>query len=138
MALEIEKKKTAPEENAGQKSAGLNRILWLLVIAIVIAVAVGNVYFADQYSTVIRVVGIAVLLVIALGIAAVTNQGRKALAFFGEAKVELRRIVWPTRPEAMQTTLIVMAVTVIASLILWAFDSVIVTVLNFLTELRLF
>ncbi|MCK3658266.1 preprotein translocase subunit SecE [Pasteurellaceae bacterium Pebbles2] len=135
MALEIEKKKNAPEET-GQKSTGLNRLLWLLAIAIIIAAAVGNVYFADLYSTAIRVVGIVVLLAIALALAAITNQGTKARAFFSESRVELRRIVWPTRPEAMQTTLIVMGVTVVVSLILWAFDSIIVSVLNFLTDLR--
>lgn len=136
MALEIEKKKGAAVETAGQKSAGLNRTLWLLVVALVIVAAVGNVYFAQQYSTPIRVVGVVVLLAIALGLAAITNQGKKALTFFGEARVELRRIVWPKRPEAMQTTFIVMGVTVLISLILWAFDSIIVSVLNFLTDLR--
>lgn len=136
MALEIEKKKRAPEETAGQKSVGLNRLLWLLVAILVVAAAVGNIYLADQYSTPIRVVGMAVLLAIAFVLAAITNQGTKARAFFKEARVELRRIVWPTRPEAMQTTFIVMAVTVVMSLILWAFDSIIVSVLNFLTDLR--
>lgn len=136
MALEIEKKKRASVETTEQKSTGLNRILWVLVVLLVIAAAVGNVYFAEQYSTPIRVVGLAVLLAIALGLAAITNQGSKARGFLSDARVELRRIVWPTRPEAMQTTLIVMAVTVVVSLILWAFDSIIVTVLNFLTDLR--
>ncbi|MGQ0286884.1 preprotein translocase subunit SecE [Pasteurellaceae bacterium 22721_9_1] len=136
MALEIEKKKRAPEETTGQKSVGLNRLLWLLVAILVVAAAVGNIYLADQYSTPIRVVGMAVLLAIAFVLAAITNQGAKARAFFKEARVELRRIVWPTRPEAMQTTFIVMAVTVVMSLILWAFDSIIVSVLNFLTDLR--
>ena len=43
---------------------------------------------------------------------------------------------WPTRAEARQTTLIVIGVTMIASLFFWAVDSIIVTVINFLTDLR--
>lgn len=135
MASEIEKKKLASEEGA-QKAKGVNYFLWLLVGIIVIVVAFGNVYFSERYSTPVRVVGIVVLLAIAFAIAAFTNQGKKALAFFGESRTELRRIVWPTRPEGMQTTFIVMGVTVITSLILWGLDSIIVSLINFLTDLR--
>ncbi len=134
MALEIAKNKVAPEIE--QKSKGLNGFLWLLVVAIVIVAAVGNIYLVEKFSTAIRVVGIVVALLIALGVAAITNQGTKARGFFSASRVELRRITWPTRPEAMQTTLIVFAVTVLASLILWGLDSVIVSLITFLTDLR--
>ena len=135
MSLEIEKKKNIQEESI-EKTKSVNTFLWVLVVVIVVAAAIGNVYFAQQYSTPIRVVGIAVLLVAALAVAAQTNQGKKALSFFAEARTELRRIVWPTRPETMQTTLIVMGVTVVTSLILWGLDSIIVSLINFLTDLR--
>ena len=127
MALDIEKKKNtleAPEE----KSKGLNAFLWLLTVVIIAATAFGNIYFEDQYSTPIRVV--------ALGIAAMTNQGRKALGFFQDSRTELRRIVWPSRPEATQTTFIVVGVTVFVSLILWGLDSIIVSIITFLTDWR--
>ena len=135
MALDIEKKKhtlEAPEE----KSKGLNAFLWLLTVVIIAATAFGNIYFEDQYSTPIRVVAVVVLLLIALGIAAMTNQGRKALGFFQDARTELRRIVWPNRPEATQTTFIVVGVTVFVSLILWGLDSIIVSIITFLTDWR--
>ncbi|HDR1027134.1 protein translocase subunit secE/sec61 gamma [Pasteurella multocida] len=135
MALEIEKKKNAHEvEN--QKSKGLNRFLWLLVIVVIATAALGNIYFVEQFSTPIRVVGVVILLLIALGLAALTNQGVKARHFFSESRIELRKIVWPTRPEAMQTTLIVAGVTIVVSLILWGLDSVIVALITFLTDLR--
>ena len=135
MALVADKKKDVIEE-VGQKSKGVNILLWVLSAIIVLAASVGNVVLADQYSTPIRVVAIFVLIVIALVLAALTNEGKRALAFFQESRAELRRIVWPTRPEAMQTTFIVIAATVLLSLILWAFDSIIIAVLNFLTNLR--
>lgn len=135
MALEITKKNNAQEES-NKKSKGLNSLLWILAIVAILASALGNVYFANQYSTPVRVIGLVVLLAIAFGLLAITNQGKKALTFFSESRVEMRRIVWPTRPEAMQTTLIVIGVTVFSSLILWGLDSIIVAVLNFLTTLR--
>ncbi len=135
MALEIEKKKNESETSVA-KSKGLNIFLWLLTVAIIAASAFGNIYFQDQYSTPIRVVAVIVLLLISLGVAATTNQGRKALGFFQDARTELRRIVWPSRPEATQTTFIVVGVTVFVSLILWGLDSIIVSIITFLTDWR--
>lgn len=134
MALVADKKKDI--EEVGQKSKGVNVFLWVLSLTIVLVASVGNVVFAEQFSTPIRVVAIFVLLVLALVFAALTNEGKRALNFFSESRVELRRIVWPTRPETMQTTFIIIAATVLLSLILWAFDSIIIAVLNFLTNLR--
>ena len=131
MALEIEKKKNE-SETVVEKSKGLNIFLWLLAVAIIAASAFGNIYFQDQYSTPIRVVAVIVLLLISLGVAATTNQGRKALGFFQDARTELRRIVWPSRPEATQTTFIVVGVTVFVSLILWGLDSIIVSIMEIL------
>ena len=135
MALEIEKKKNE-SETVVEKSKGLNIFLWLLAVAIIAASAFGNIYFQDQYSTPIRVVAVIVLLLISLGVAATTNQGRKALGFFQDARTELRRIVWPSRPEATQTPFIVVGVTVFVSLILWGLDSIIVSIITFLTDWR--
>lgn len=135
MALVADKKKDIIEE-VGQKSKGVNICLWLLALAVILVASVGNVLFAEQYSTPVRVVAIFVLIVLALVFAALTNEGKRALAFFSEARTELRRIVWPTRPEATQTTFIIIAATVLLSLVLWGFDSVIIAVLNFLTNLR--
>lgn len=134
MALVADKKKDI--EEVGQKSKGVNVFLWVLSLIIVLVASVGNVVFAEQFSTPIRVVAIFVLLVLALIFAALTNEGKRALNFFSESRVELRRIVWPTRPETMQTTFIIIAATVLLSLILWALDSIIIAVLNFLTNLR--
>ena len=58
---------------------------------IIAVTAFGNIYFQDQYSTPIRVVAVVVLLLISLGVAAMTNQGRKALGFFKDSRTELRK-----------------------------------------------
>lgn len=135
MALEIEKKKNTHEDD-NLKSKGLNSLLWVLVFIIIAGAALGNIYLVEQFSTPVRVVGVVVLLLVALGIAALTNQGMKARHFFSESKIELRKIVWPSRQEAMQTTFIVAGVTILVSLILWGLDSVIVALITFLTDLR--
>ncbi|MFC0309911.1 preprotein translocase subunit SecE [Gallibacterium trehalosifermentans] len=134
MSLEIEKKKTSPEE--GLKAKGLNSTLWVIAIVLVLVAAVGNIYFRDQFASFVRIPAMVVLLLVALLIAAMTNQGTSARTFFKESRIELRKIIWPTRQESTQTTLVVMGVTVVVSLILWGLDSLIVSLINFITNLR--
>ncbi|MGR6979994.1 preprotein translocase subunit SecE [Testudinibacter sp. P27/CKL/0425] len=135
MSSENTKKQTLIESHEG-KSKATNNLFWLLAIVLIVLAAVGNTYFADQFPLAARVVGVVVLMAAALGLTAITNQGKKALSFFKESRGELRKIVWPKRSEATQTTLIVFGVTVVASLVLWGFDSLIIAVISFLTNLR--
>lgn len=132
-----ENKNKAPEqlENKGVKSKGLNTALWIVAIVLLAVAAVGNAYFASHFSAAIRVVLMVLLVVGAVGIAALTNQGHKAIGFAKESRTELRKIIWPTRPEATQTTLIVLAMCVVVSLVLWGIDSLIVALITFLTNL---
>ncbi|MGV6988369.1 preprotein translocase subunit SecE [Testudinibacter sp. P80/BLE/0925] len=135
MSLENIKKQQLIESHEG-KSKATNNLLWILAVLLIIVAAVGNTYFADQFALAIRVVAMVILMAAALGLAAITNQGKKAVAYFKESRGELRKIVWPKRSEATQTTLIVFGVTVVASLVLWGFDSLIIAVISFLTNLR--
>ena len=50
--------------------------------------------------------------------------------------VELRKVVWPTRQETIQTTLIVVAMVVVAALILWGLDKVFFWLVAWLTGQR--
>ncbi|QLB20826.1 preprotein translocase subunit SecE [Vespertiliibacter pulmonis] len=139
MSKEIQTKHPDVADKAkGQegKSKGVNRILWVLSIALIIVAAVGNTYFASHFSFIVRILLLVVLLVGGVGIAAITNQGQKAIGFVKSSRQELRKIVWPTRPETTQTTLIVAAICVVVALALWGIDSIIVSVITFLTNLR--
>ncbi|ANF68138.1 preprotein translocase subunit SecE [[Haemophilus] ducreyi] len=137
MATDIKKKNAEQiDEEKGIKSKAVNGSLWTIAILLLTVAAVGNAYFASHFSLIVRVLLLVVLIGGAVGFAAITNQGKKAIAFAKESRTELRKIIWPTRPEATQTTLIVVAVCVVVSLILWGIDSIIVTLVTFLTNLR--
>lgn len=135
MSKEIQPKHPETAEK-GVKSKGANIALWVLAIAFLSVAAVGNAYFANHFTFVVRVLLLVVLLVGAVVFAAFTNQGQKAITFIKESRHELRKIVWPTRQESTQTTLIVGAVCVVVALALWGIDSIIVSVVTFLTNLR--
>jgi preprotein translocase subunit SecE len=59
---------------------------------------------------------------LAIAIAMQTEKGRQVWGFFQDAQTEVRKVVWPTRDETIQTTLIVIIMVVIVSLILWGLD----------------
>ncbi|QNS15453.1 preprotein translocase subunit SecE [Mannheimia bovis] len=136
MATEIKTKSLEQVEQKGSKSKGVNTVLWVLSIALLVVAAVGNTYFASHFSLIVRVLLLVVLLVGAVALAAITNQGQKAIHFIKDSRTELRKIIWPTRSEATQTTLIVLAMCVVVALVLWGIDSIIVALITFLTNLR--
>ena len=102
----------------------LDSIKWLLVVAIVAAGVGGNMYFGAQ-SLLYRVIALLVLGVIAGFVALQTTKGAEFWKLAKEARVEIRKVVWPTRQEATQTTLIVLAFVLLTALILWGLDSLI-------------
>ena len=98
----------------------------VFAIAILIAATVCNRYAPEllpQLSVWVRAVVLIVIGVGALALTLTTTQGRAFLKLLKEAQIEARRVVWPTKDETMQTTLIVFAVVVVMSLVLWGVDS---------------
>jgi preprotein translocase subunit SecE len=47
--------------------------------------------------------------------------------------MEVRKVVWPTRQETIQTTLIVIVMVFLLGILLWLFDMVLMSILRFLT-----
>ena len=103
-----------------------NAAKWVLAIAILIAATVGNRYAPEllpQLSVWVRAVVLIVIGVGALALTLTTTQGRAFLKLLKEAQIEARRVVWPTKDETLHTTMIVFAVVVVMSLVLWGVDS---------------
>ncbi|MCT8578658.1 preprotein translocase subunit SecE [Glaesserella parasuis] len=120
----------------GVKSKGINNVLWVFSISLLTIAAIGNTYFAEYFSLIVRILLLVVLCVAALGIAAMTNQGQQSIDFIKDSRQELRKIIWPNRQETTQTTLMVVAMCVVVALALWGIDSIIVLIIDFLTNLR--
>lgn len=98
-------------------------IKWLLVVLLLMIGVVGYYYFA-LYPLYLRVLGEIVLLGVSLYIAAKTTDGAKAYVFWHEAKIEILKVVWPTREETTKLTMLVVAIVVVLSFLLWLFDTV--------------
>ncbi len=104
------------------KEYRFDALKWLLVLILVAAGVVGNSHFSSE-PLLYRVLALLALAVVAGVIAFNTAKGA-ALWELGQGSiVELRKVVWPTRQETNQTTLIVVAVVIVMSIILWLLDT---------------
>lgn len=90
-------------------------------VAVLLAGMVGFYYYDDQVTW-IRVLGLLITAGIGVLIAAQSTRGRTLISFLQAANVELRKVVWPTRQETLQTTLIVLVVVMIVGIMLWLID----------------
>ncbi|GAB3021209.1 preprotein translocase subunit SecE [Bowmanella dokdonensis] len=120
--------------NTENTSGAMDSVKWILVIGLLVAAIAGN-YVYEELSVLIRAVSVVALVVVAGLIAANTEKGARFLNFAKESRMEVRKVVWPTRQEATQTTLIVLAATVVVALVLWGLDGILVRLVSLVTGL---
>ncbi len=94
----------------------------LVVAVLIVLSAIGAFYIYAEQSLLLRVLGMLAALVIAAGIAFQTGKGRQIWGFFQDAQIEVRKVVWPTRQETAQTTLIVILMVIFIAIFLWMLD----------------
>lgn len=109
-----------------------DKIKLLLAAAIVVGSLVAFYLFPDV-ATVFRVLGILVAVGVAAAIAKQTAVGAGVFEFGRGALIEVRKVVWPSRKETTNTTLIVMAMVVLVGIILWIFDWILASGVQMLT-----
>ncbi|QYJ86317.1 preprotein translocase subunit SecE [Shewanella mesophila] len=120
---------TTNTENQGNS---LDIVKWGLVVILLAAAIIANQMYSEA-SVLVRAIGVVVAFAVAGFIALQTVKGKEALTFARESHIEVRKVVWPTRQEALNTTFIVLAATGILALILWGMDAVLLRIVNFIT-----
>ena len=106
-----------------EKQFRLDWLKWLVVAALVAGAIYGNWYYSAE-SVLYRVLALLVVAVVSGLIAARTEKGAAIVELAIGARTEWRKVVWPTKPEANQTTLMVLVVVFIAAIILWGLDAI--------------
>jgi len=119
-------------EKTENQSNSLDMFKWVVVFALLAGLVTANTVYGE-ISVLYRAIAAVVVVAIAGFIAASTLKGSTFLSFAKESRTEVRKVVWPTRQEANQTTLIVLAATLVMALILWGLDGIIVRVVGFIT-----
>lgn len=104
------------------KEYRLDPLKWLLVVALIAAGVVGNSHFAAE-PLLYRVLALVALGALGLLVAVNTAKGASIWRLLRESLVEVRKVVWPSRAETNQTTLIVIVVVIVMSFVLWLLDT---------------
>jgi len=105
-----------------------------LVMAIAILLAgVGGFYYYVDASLLYRVLGLVGLVIVAAAIALTTGTGHAILSFARESRAEVRKVVWPTRQETVQTTLMVVVAVIILGIFLRLIDMMLLNAVQMLT-----
>jgi preprotein translocase subunit SecE len=107
-----------------ESGGGFGDILKWGVAVVLLAGAVAGFYVYSAESLLLRVLVLLAVAAVSVAIAYQTEKGRLAWGFLRDARTEVRKVVWPTRRETGQTTLIVIVVVTIVAVILWVFDGV--------------
>ena len=85
---------------------------WIAVAALIMAGVYLNSYFSSE-SLLLRAIGLVIIAGFAGWIASLIVKGRDLIDLCLEARVEIRKVVWPSRQETTQTTIVVLIVIVI-------------------------
>jgi preprotein translocase subunit SecE len=110
---------TEAHDNSRSSTSDLAR--WIIVWALIAAIVVGNSYYSDA-AFLYRLIAVIVFSIFGAVIGLSTHRGRQFRDLVAEARTEMRRVVWPTRVETGQTSVIVLVCVVIVALFLWMMD----------------
>jgi preprotein translocase subunit SecE len=101
--------------------------VFLLVVGMIVF------YSFTSISVLVRVIGLLLFVGGAAALAFQTAPGRLLWQFVVDSRIEVRKVVWPSRQETLQTTLVVVAMVLVVGVVLWLFDLILMAILRFLT-----
>lgn len=106
----------------GEEKFRFDWLKWLFVLLLVVVGVVGNSYYGSQ-PILYRVLALVGIGIFGLWVSINTAKGNSLWVILKEAQVEVRKVVWPTRQETNQMTLIVVILVLLMAVILWGLDS---------------
>lgn len=105
---------------------------WLIALAL-LAVGLIAFYSFAGHSLLVRVVFLLGMVGASVFFALQTEKGRDTVNFLREAQIEVRKVVWPSRQETLQTTAIVALMVILVALFIWMLDSLLFWLVRLLT-----
>ncbi|MCX8050249.1 MAG: preprotein translocase subunit SecE, partial [Methylohalobius sp.] len=87
--------------------------------AFLLILGIAGFYYFSGISLLVRVIALLLVGALAAFIAFQTQPGRQLWQFMADVRMEVRKVVWPSRQETLQTTLVVVSMVLILGIILW-------------------
>ena len=108
-----------------------------MIVSTLIVLGSFVLYYQDPLglnTTLYKVLVLLVGLVLAAFVFFKAPQGIRLSSFTKETKIELRKVVWPTRDETVKTTGMIMVAVVIVAIFLWIVDAILTWAVQLLTN----
>ena len=109
-------------DNVGQQQSSLLDTVKLLGSVLILLAGIVSYYYLNQISILFRVLIILVSVAISLVIFFQTQRGKVLWEFFQGSRVEIKKVIWPTKQETLQTTLTVFVFVLIMGIFFWLLD----------------
>ena len=106
-------------------------VKWILSTVMFLGALVAFYYF-DEYPLMYRVLGLIGIVILGFLVVFNTERIRSLRVFTHDARVELKKVIWSTKAEVIQTTVIVFVVVIIMSILLWLLDKLLGAGIKFL------
>jgi len=110
---------TTPETS----QSGVLDIIKLLAAAGILVGGLYGYYYLVEVSLPLRVLLVLGGLIVGVAVAMTSTQGQRLWAFIQGSRVEIRKVIWPTKQETTQTAIAVFVFTLVMALFFWALDS---------------
>jgi len=109
----------AKVEQAGNSAADIAK---LSLAVLILAAGVVGYYWFNDLPTWQRLLMLIAALVVGGAVGFFTRAGHALRDFLVESNFELRKVVWPTRQETLQTTVVVFIFVAVAGVFFWLLD----------------
>ena len=121
-------------DNVTQQESSLLDTIKLLGSVLSLIVGIFSYYYLIQISILFRVLIILASVVVSLIIFFQTYKGKTLWVFFQGSKVEIKKVIWPTKKETFQTTLTVFIFVLIMGIFFWLLDFLLLFLTNTITS----
>jgi len=105
-----------------ESTPGIVDTVKLVLAAAVLIGGIAAYYYFENESILLRVAGLLVAMVIGAVIAFQSFQGQMLWQFIHTSRNEIRKVIWPTRQETVQTTLTVLVFALVLGIFFWILD----------------
>jgi preprotein translocase subunit SecE len=102
-------------------NSALDTLKLLVAGGILVGGIFGYYYYADV-SVLLRAIGVLLAFAAGVAVALQSIRGQELMRFVQGSRVELRKVVWPTREETIQTTMTVLVFALIMGVFFWLLD----------------
>jgi preprotein translocase subunit SecE len=108
-------------EQAQTGASALDTVKLIAAVAILVG-GIAAFYLLGTYPLAVRWLIVFGSVAAGIAVALQSAQGRALWEFVQGSRVELRKVVWPTRQETLQTTMVVMVAILVMGIFFWVLD----------------